>query len=641
MKTSLPAKILGVSLTSAILFTGIALPAQAAVTTPTEVTQIAAASDPFASQKTELLKWVNDYRAENGLKALTIDIRLGTVAQAWSDKTAGEGGFRHNPALSTQIPGGWDYAAEIIAASDSPEEIFYGWVNSYEHNQVLLSPKATVFGLGWAYQGNSNGEYPGSYYVTGIAANYPAPATSVTPTAPTYYTTTYVIPATTGVEYRVNGVITRAGTYNGKDDINITAHALNGYVLNGTTSWAKYYAPIVVIDPSPVVKAVIATAPTFTETTFTIPETTGVGYKVNGVATSAGNYKGNGTVTITAHALTGYALSGTSSWSKTFAPPLVSVIATNPTFTPTGYIIPEKIGVQYKVNGTLKNAGTYTETGTFTITATALPGYAISGASSWTATVKPTEPTPTPTPVANPSIKSAGDIVAIDPNGNLWNYGKFDQARVQIGQGWQDFTDIHQTDWNADGYVDIVGKTTSGDLYLYQAVSTGGFNRIQLGHGWQGYTIDIVQFDKRVKYPSIVATNTANGNLYNYLNENGGAITGVKQIGSGWGALGIQMVDWDKNGTIDVIAKNNAGSLILYRTDGNGNFLNESRQVIGSGWNIFNSISVVKNFNGTGTTGFMGRNTQGSLVYYQTNSSQWSSAKTVGSGWNGYKIANQ
>lgn len=66
-----------------------------------------------------------------------------------------------------------------------------------------------------------------------------------------------------------------------------------------------------------------AAAPSFDDTadTYTIPTTTGVQYKVGGVTTSAGVYSVgdvNVTITITAEALTGYTLIGTSEWVYSF-----------------------------------------------------------------------------------------------------------------------------------------------------------------------------------------------------------------------------------------------------------------------------------------------------------------------------------
>ncbi|MEX5257851.1 InlB B-repeat-containing protein [Kocuria arenosa] len=196
---------------------------------------------------------------------------------------------------------------------------------------------------------------------------------------------TYTVPAKTGVQYYVNGVAKAAGTYKGTGTITVTAKAKTGYTLTGTSSWQKTFAKTIVVTP---------TAATFADKsgtaydTYTVPAKTGVQYYVNGVAKAAGTYKGTGTITVTAKAKTGYALTGTSSWQKTFAKTIV-VTATAATFSDKSgttydrYIIPAKTGVQYYVNGVAKAAGTYKGTGTITVTAKAKTGYTLTGTSTW------------------------------------------------------------------------------------------------------------------------------------------------------------------------------------------------------------------------------------------------------------------
>lgn len=153
----------------------------------------------------------------------------------------------------------------------------------------------------------------------------------------------------------------------------------------------------------PTVHKVHAVAPTMKPLTceatgsYTIPSVTGVQYEVNGVVKAAGTY----TVTtgqrvhITAEALAGYRSVGRTSWTFVFKTPTnceASVTATTPTMKPltctmTGsYTIPTTTGVQYKVNGMVKAAGTYTVSSpqTVTITAVATSGFTLTGTTSWT-----------------------------------------------------------------------------------------------------------------------------------------------------------------------------------------------------------------------------------------------------------------
>ena len=157
------------------------------------------------------------------------------------------------------------------------------------------------------------------------------------------------------------------------------------------------------------VESVTAPAPIFTDKdgtasdTYTIPAATGVQYRVGGAVKAAGTYPGSGSITVTAHALSGYVLTGTASWSFTFstATAPVTVTPTAPTASDTAdtYTIPSMTGVEYLVGGVVQSAGTKTVgdvDATVTVTARAQAGYTLTGTTSWTFTFtkKPVAPLP-------------------------------------------------------------------------------------------------------------------------------------------------------------------------------------------------------------------------------------------------------
>ncbi len=74
------------------------------------------------------------------------------------------------------------------------------------------------------------------------------PPTAVTPKAATFADLCgtqfdrYTIPATTGVNYLVNGAAKAAGTYAATGKVAVTTTAMAGYSLSGTTSWSKTFS---------------------------------------------------------------------------------------------------------------------------------------------------------------------------------------------------------------------------------------------------------------------------------------------------------------------------------------------------------------------------------------------------------------
>jgi len=110
----------------------------------------------------------------------------------------------------------------------------------------------------------------------------------------------------------------------------------------------------------------------------------------------------------------------------------------------------------------------------------------------------------------------------------------------EIGVGWGAFdTILTPGTWNRDGYQALIGRTPSGDLYLYHSDGQGGWLNsgvgIKIGVGWNGFS----------RFMSVG--------------------------------------DWNGDRLIDVIGVTSAGATYMYKTDGHGNWLNPNGQVIANG----------------------------------------------------------
>jgi hypothetical protein len=388
--------------------------------------------------------------------------------------------------------------------------------------------------------------------------------------------------------------------------------------------------------------AVTAPEPTFGGWWYMIPSVPGVRYLVGGIVRDPGTYFVQEVITVTAEAKYGYVLEGTTSWSKDLRPvPIIEVEPPAPTFGPSSFTIPSKAGVRYVVAGQPKAPGTYPASGTVDVYAEALPGYHVTGTLAWTHTFA-TPQDPPVTPPAAPTIKSQDSILAVDSGGALWNYANLKTARVKIGTGWGSFSEIHVTDWNRDGYFDVLGKAKAGQLYLYRALRGGGFVKETIGTGgWQNYTIDVGAWKVADKFPSIVARHVATGKLYHYANTSGKTPSTGALIGGGWQKLDTSLIDWDRDGALDIVARNAGGQMVLYRTNGRGAFIAEKRPVIGAGWQGFTSLTVARGLGGAGTQGLLVRTKAGALVYYQANKSAWAAARTLSArGWGTHLIGS-
>ncbi|MPV51041.1 hypothetical protein GCG21_13700 [Pseudactinotalea sp. HY160] len=146
---------------------------------------------------------------------------------------------------------------------------------------------------------------------------------------------TYTVPEVEGVDYvDAEGQIVEAGTYivfgygpDGTVTFELTAIAQDGYRLDvdGVEAVSVDYS--FTFDN---LTHVTPVAPEFTDSdgadqdSYTVPATAGVEYLIDGNVAEAGTYPGSGTVTITARALDGFKVTGTSEWSFTFDPTAAS-----------------------------------------------------------------------------------------------------------------------------------------------------------------------------------------------------------------------------------------------------------------------------------------------------------------------------
>ncbi len=214
----------------------------------------------------------------------------------------------------------------------------------------------------------------------------------VKPTAPTYVdvcgTTkdTYTIPARNGVVYYVNGAKVAAGTYAGSGTVKIMAKATKkGVVLAGTSAWTFTFTD----EPCSSAIVVTPTAPTVTpicgqnNDIVNVPTVTGLTYTV-------GTWQDNRLV-VTVTANPGYAIADGAPAKWVFnddcsvCPPTPTKVSpAAPTVTEVcgpnndTVVTPQTPGVRYEVGTWVDNV--------LTVKAVALPGYELTGQTTWTFT---------------------------------------------------------------------------------------------------------------------------------------------------------------------------------------------------------------------------------------------------------------
>lgn len=110
----------------------------------------------------EVIRLVNEIRAENGLKPLTYDWELARVARFKSQDMKDNRYFAHNsPVYGTPFQMIKNFGISFRTAGEniaygyaSPQAVVNGWMNSAGHRANILNASFTRIGVGYVASGN-------------------------------------------------------------------------------------------------------------------------------------------------------------------------------------------------------------------------------------------------------------------------------------------------------------------------------------------------------------------------------------------------------------------------------------------------------------------------------------------------------
>ena len=123
-----------------------------------------------------LLAIINEYRADKGLRALTLSATLGAAAEHHSRDMAENNVFSHTLSDGTswnknvqdhRYVRGAATAENIAAGRSSARGVFSLWVNSPGHKANMLDPKMYAIGIGRAHDESSKYDW---YWTTTFGA---------------------------------------------------------------------------------------------------------------------------------------------------------------------------------------------------------------------------------------------------------------------------------------------------------------------------------------------------------------------------------------------------------------------------------------------------------------------------------------
>ncbi|MET3932832.1 VCBS repeat-containing protein [Arthrobacter sp. OAP107] len=132
------------------------------------------------------------------------------------------------------------------------------------------------------------------------------------------------------------------------------------------------------------------------------------------------------------------------------------------------------------------------------------------------------------------------DVLVRDSAGSLWLYPGNGRGgwlpRVKAGTGWSGFTAIVGAgDMNGDRKADVLARDSSGTLWLYRGNGRGGFgSRTGAGSGWNSMASVVATRDFNGDGRNDVLAIEKSGTLWLCRGNGAGSWLGRMQVGSGW-----------------------------------------------------------------------------------------------------------
>lgn len=191
---------------------------------------------------------------------------------------------------------------------------------------------------------------------------------------------------------------------------------------------------------------------------------------------------------------------------------------------------------------------------------------------------------------------SDGSLVAYPGTGGALGLSTF-EAPIVIGSGWNGVSMMQLSDVTGDGYADITGRWSGGELYVYP--HTGMFDGVNTfsgpeligAGGWNIYDwIGSAEATSDDEKPDLVGRRANDGTLQLYPHQRfyDGSRTyvGPAQVGVSWNTVQpLTMTDVDGDTFTDIITRR-GGELLFHPNAGgyDGDSTFRAGITVGSGW---------------------------------------------------------
>jgi Zn-dependent metalloprotease len=258
--------------------------------------------------------------------------------------------------------------------------------------------------------------------------------------------------------------------------------------------------------------------------------------------------------------------------------------------------------------------------------------------SAWSNIVKPAA-TAAVTRLSDFNRDGFTDLVGRDRAGALWLYpgngaGGTLTRHMMASSGWAAMKAlVTPGDVTGDGNADLVARKADGILWLYPGNGAGGLGaRREIGSGWQRYTVTNAANLNGAGPPDLLGRSST-GVLWLYPFRSHGTLGRRTQIGTGWNGytiLGPGDVSGDQRA--DILARDRTGSLWLYRGNGAGRVAARTR--VSTGWQTRTALVTPGNWDRAVGNDLLTRSTAGGLSFSPgDNAGHFGPPPLISTGW--------